>query len=69
MRYRVHQRLKSDLGPGQELCIPCRATHRFDNNGGQDVKTPCLNTSSAIGPHYFRESGEVINAATCGPLD
>jgi hypothetical protein len=28
-------------------------THRFDNNGVRDVKTLCLNMSSAIGPHYF----------------
>src|SRR3984893_15916985 len=27
-----------DVGPGQALCIPRGAIHRFDNNGSQYVK-------------------------------
>ena len=27
-----------DVGPGQALCIPRGAIHRFDNHGMQDVK-------------------------------
>src|SRR3974377_1523586 len=27
-----------DVGPGQSLCIPRGAIHRFDNNGTQEVK-------------------------------
>jgi len=27
-----------DVGPGEALCIPRGAIHRFDNNGSQDVK-------------------------------
>ena len=27
-----------DVGPGQALCIPRGAIHRFDHNGSQDVK-------------------------------
>jgi quercetin dioxygenase-like cupin family protein len=27
-----------DVGPGQALCIPRGAVHRFDNNGSSDVK-------------------------------
>ncbi len=30
-----------DLGPGQALCIPRGAIHRFDNPGMQDVKALC----------------------------
>src|ERR1700686_2420426 len=52
-----------DVGPGQELCIPSGAIHRFDNNSGQDAKALCLITPAAIGPQYFREAAEVINAA------
>jgi uncharacterized cupin superfamily protein len=58
-----------DVGPGQALCIPRGAIHRFDNNGIQDVKALCVITPAAIGPQYFRESAEVINAAAGGPLD
>jgi quercetin dioxygenase-like cupin family protein len=52
-----------DVGPGQALCIPRGAIHRFDNNGSRDVKALCVITPAAIGPQYFRESAEVINAA------
>jgi quercetin dioxygenase-like cupin family protein len=57
------------VGPGQALCIPRGAIHRFDNNGSQDVKALCVITPAAIGPQYFRESAEVINAAAGGPPD
>jgi quercetin dioxygenase-like cupin family protein len=58
-----------DVGPGQALCIPRGATHRFDNHGSEDVKALCAITPAAIGPQYFRESAEVINAAAGGPPD
>ena len=58
-----------DVGPGQALCIPRGATHRFDNNGIQDVKALCVITPAAIGPHFFREAAEVINATPGGPPD
>ena len=58
-----------DVGPGQALCIPRGAVHRFDNHGAQDAKALCLITPAAIGPQYFRESAEVINAAAGGPPD
>ncbi|HLJ46574.1 MAG TPA: cupin domain-containing protein [Bryobacteraceae bacterium] len=58
-----------DVGPGQALCIPRGAIHRFENNGTQDVKALCVITPAAIGPQYFREAAEVINAAAGGPPD
>jgi quercetin dioxygenase-like cupin family protein len=58
-----------DVGPGQALCIPRGAIHRFDNNGNQDAQALCVITPAAIGPQYFREAAEVINAAAGGPLD
>ena len=58
-----------DVGPGQGLCIPRGAIHRFDNHGSQDAKVLCVITPAAIGPDYFRESAEVINAAAGGPPD
>lgn len=58
-----------DVGPGQALCIPRGAVHRFDNNGTQNAKALCLITPAAIGPRFFREAAEVINAAAGGPPD
>jgi quercetin dioxygenase-like cupin family protein len=58
-----------DVGPGQALCIPRGAVHRFDNNGSQDAKVLCVITPAAIGPQFFRECAEVINAAAGGPPD
>jgi quercetin dioxygenase-like cupin family protein len=58
-----------DVGPGQALCIPRGAIHRFDNNGAQDVKALCAITPAAIGPQYFREVAEVMKAAAGGPPD
>jgi quercetin dioxygenase-like cupin family protein len=58
-----------DMGPGQALCIPRGAVHRFDNNGSEDVKGLCVLTPAEIGPQYFREAAEVISAAAGGPPD
>lgn len=58
-----------DVGPGQALCIPRGAVHRFENRGAQDVKALCVITPAAIGPQFFRESAEVIDAAAGGPPD
>lgn len=58
-----------EVGPGQALCIPRGAVHRFDNNGAQDVRAVCAITPAAIGPQFFREAAEVANAAGGGPPD
>jgi quercetin dioxygenase-like cupin family protein len=58
-----------EVGPGQALCIPRGAVHRFDNHGSQDVKALCAITPAAIGPQYFREAAAVIDAAAGGPPD
>jgi quercetin dioxygenase-like cupin family protein len=58
-----------DVGPGQALCIPRGAVHRFDNNSSQDTKALCVVSPAAIGPEYFREVAEVMTAAAGGPPD
>ena len=58
-----------DVGPGQALCIPRGAIHRFDNTGSQDVRALCVITPAAIGPQYFRDVAEVMTAAAGGPPD
>lgn len=58
-----------DLGPGNTMCIPRGAVHRFDNNAGEDVKAVCMISPAAIGPAYFREAAALFKAAAGGPLD
>ena len=58
-----------EVGPGQALCIPRGAVHRFDNLGNKDVKQLVFITPAIMGPAYFREAAEVIGAAGSGPPD
>jgi quercetin dioxygenase-like cupin family protein len=58
-----------DVGPGQALCIPRGAIHRFDNNRTLDARALCVITPAVIGPQFFREAAEVINAAADGGPD
>ena len=60
---------KIDVRPGQTLCIPRGAIHRFDNDGAEYAKAPCMITRAAIGPQYFREAAELIQVAAGGPPD
>jgi quercetin dioxygenase-like cupin family protein len=58
-----------EVGPGQALCIPRGTVHRFDNLGSKDVKQLAVISPAIMGPAYFREAAEVINAAGGGPPD
>ena len=58
-----------EVGPGQALCIPRGAVHRFENLGTVDVKQLVVITPAIMGPAYFREAAEVIGAAGGGPAD
>ena len=58
-----------DVGPGQALCIPRGAVHRFDNEGHEDARALCVITPAAIGPQYFHEVADVARAAAGGPPD
>ena len=58
-----------EVGPGQAVCIPRGAVHRFDNFGTEDAKQLSIVTPAIMGPAYFREAGEVVNAAAGGPPD
>jgi quercetin dioxygenase-like cupin family protein len=58
-----------DVAPGQALCIPRGAVHRFDNAGSQDAKALCAITPAAIGPQYFHEAAAVLDAAAGGAPD
>jgi len=58
-----------DVGPGDAVCIPRGAVHRFDNNATQDSRVLCVVTPAAIGPQYFRDCAEAVEAAKGGPPD
>jgi quercetin dioxygenase-like cupin family protein len=58
-----------EVSAGQALCIPRGAIHRFDNHGSQEARAVCLITPAAIGPQFFRDSADVLNAAAGGPPD
>lgn len=59
----------TDLGPGEVLCIPRGAVHRFDNTRDMDAKALAVVTPGILSPDYFREMAAVINAAAGGPPD
>src|SRR5437764_3956909 len=56
-----------EVGPGQALCIARGAVHRFDNLGNEHVRQLVVISPAIMGPAYFREAAEVINAALGGP--
>ena len=58
-----------EVGPGQALCIPRGAVHRFDNLGTEDAKQLAIISPAILSPAYFREAAEVIDAAGGGPPD
>jgi quercetin dioxygenase-like cupin family protein len=58
-----------EVGPGQALCIPRGAVHRFDNLGSENVQQLAIITPAIMGPAYFREAAELIGAAGGGPPD
>jgi quercetin dioxygenase-like cupin family protein len=57
------------VGPGQAVGIPRGAVHRFDNDTTEEVKTLCVITPAALGPPYFREMAELLQASAGGPPD
>jgi quercetin dioxygenase-like cupin family protein len=56
-----------EVGPGEVLCIPRGAVHRFDNGHKADAKLLAIVTPGILGPDYFREIAAVAQAAAGGP--
>ena len=57
------------IGPGDVLCIPRGAVHRFDNLHAETSKTLAVITPGILGPSYFREIAAIAKAAAGGPPD
>ena len=58
---------KHEVGPGQVLCIPRGAVHRFDNTHGADATMLAVVTPGILGPDYFRDVAAIITGAVGGP--
>ena len=58
-----------DVAPGEALCIPRGAVHRFDNLGEDDATALAIVTPGILGPNYFREVAAVLDAGASGPPD
>jgi quercetin dioxygenase-like cupin family protein len=58
-----------DLRPGEAVYIPRGAVHRFDNAHDVDAKALAIVTPGILGPDYFREVADVLDAAAGGPPD
>ena len=58
-----------DVGPGEALCIPRGAVHRFDNTRDVDARALAIVTPGILGPDYFREIATILDAAAGGPPD
>ena len=58
-----------DVGPGEVLCIPRGAAHRFDNERDGDARMLGIVTPGVLRPDYFREMAAVVEANAGGPPD
>lgn len=58
-----------EVGPGEALHIPRGTVHAFTNNGDADAKALAVVTPGILGPDFFREVGEILDAAAGGPPD
>ena len=56
-----------NVGPGEVLCIPRGAVHRFDNTSGADTTILAMVTPGVLSPDYFRELAALVDAAAGGP--
>lgn len=58
---------KIDVRPGEVLCIPRGAVHRFENTCSEDTTMLAIVTPGILGPDYFRECAQIVNEAAGGP--
>ena len=54
---------KIEIGPGDALCIPRGAVHRFDNLHSATSKTLAIISPGILTPDYFREIATIARAA------
>jgi quercetin dioxygenase-like cupin family protein len=54
---------KIEVGPGDALCIPRGAIHRFDNLHSANSRALAIVTPGILTPDYFREIATIAKAA------
>jgi quercetin dioxygenase-like cupin family protein len=59
--------IETEVATGEALFIPRGAVHHFDNRGDADASALAIVTPGILGPDYFREVAEVLEAG--GPPD
>ncbi len=57
------------IGPGEAVCIPRGAVHRFDNFGDRDAKQLVVTAPGIMGPQYFHDAVDLIRASSGRPPD
>ena len=58
---------REEIHPGEVLCIPRGAVHRFDNLHLETSRCLAVLTPGILGPEYFREIAAVLQASAGGP--
>lgn len=58
-----------EVRPGQALCIPRGAIHRFDNERDEPARALSVISPAVLSPAFFREMAEVTERADDGPPD
>jgi quercetin dioxygenase-like cupin family protein len=58
---------REEIHPGEVLCIPRGAVHRFDNLHPETSRCLAVLTPGILGPEYFREIAAVLQASAGGP--
>jgi quercetin dioxygenase-like cupin family protein len=66
MTFTVNEQ-RTEIRPGEVLCIRRGAVHRFDNLHGETAKCLAVLTPAILGPEYFREISAVLKASAGGP--
>jgi quercetin dioxygenase-like cupin family protein len=66
LTFTVDEKL-TDVGPGGTCFIRRGAVHGFNNPGQQEARALAVITPGILGPGFFKEISEVMNAA--GPPD
>src|SRR5215472_10033375 len=56
-----------DIGPGESFFIPRGAVHGFNNLKQIDAKALAVITPAPLGPDFFKEAADIVNAG--GPPD
>jgi quercetin dioxygenase-like cupin family protein len=59
----------TEIRPGEVLTVARGAVHRFDNFHPGKAKAIAVITPGLLGPDYFREIADILNASAGGPPD